>query len=75
MKDRTIIIPKIEKKLTIKEKILKLLRQKDHTSSELSLVLNIGGRRIREAIQELKQTHIIIETKCRCGQTPIYEVK
>ena len=75
MKDRIIQIPKLEKRITNKDRVMDLLKTKDYTSNELARKLNIDDRIIRDIIMKLKYDIPMIETKCRCGHTPIYMVK
>ncbi len=71
----TVKIPKIEKRMTLKQKTLELLSKKEYTVNEMATLLNAPDRSVRYAVQELKRTYDMTESRCRCGHSPTYTVK
>lgn len=75
-KVREVILPiREEKRKESKEAIYDLLLKKDMTTAEISKELHLPNRFVRDRIQLLKLNCNMIETKCRCGHTPVYKVK
>ena len=75
MKDRLITLPEQEKPQTVKDKVYDLISKKDMTSSEISAILKINSRMVRDAIEKIRHEIDIKTDKCRCGHTPIYWVE
>jgi hypothetical protein len=75
MKDRIITIPHIEKNTLTGKIIQVLIKSKGLTLSEVYTELpDYNPRSIRECVSRLISQNMIRKTKCRCGNTPIYEV-
>ena len=74
-KVREVILPIKEEKKESKELIYDLLLKKDMTTAEISKELHLPNRFVRDRICLLKLECDMIETKCRCGHTPVYKVK
>lgn len=64
--------PGFEMKESVKKDILDILQEGPRTSKEISKILNIPGRTVREHLKELKAMGLVISVKQ--GRREIYEI-